>query len=159
MNQGFEKGTGKGETIRFIGQFKQFPITIWKKIIGRELNSYGPDDNKFSTVSGLTSMVILGTMFGYIAMSVKDMLRGRTPRDPTNLSTMLEALSQGGGLGIYGDFLINEIQNEYGNNVFETILGPTASDLNKLRDIVMNLNDPAKAGKNLFNLQKITYLF
>ena len=147
MNQGFEKGTGKGETIRFIGQFKQFPITIWKKIIGRELNSYGPDDNKFSTVSGLTSMVILGTMFGYIAMSVKDMLRGRTPRDPTNLSTMLEALSQGGGLGIYGDFLINEIQNEYGNNVFETLLGPTASDLNKLRDIVMNLNDPAKAGK------------
>lgn len=147
MNQGFEKGTGKGETIRFIGQFKQFPITIWKKIIGRELNSYGPDDSKFSTISGLTSMVILGTMFGYIAMSVKDMLKGRTPRDPTNPSTMLEALSQGGGLGIYGDFLINEIQNEYGNNVFETILGPTASDLNKLRDIVMNLNDPAKAGK------------
>ena len=147
MNQGFEKGTGKGETIRFIGQFKQFPITIWKKIIGRELNSYGPDDNKFSTVSGLTSMVILGTMFGYIAMSAKDMLKGRTPRDPTNPSTILEALSQGGGLGIYGDFLINEIQNEYGNNVFETLLGPTASDLNKLRDIVMNLNDPAKAGK------------
>ena len=147
MNQGFEKGTGKGETIRFIGQFKQFPITIWKKIIGRELNSYGPDDSKFSTVSGLTSMIILGTMFGYIAMSAKDMLKGRTPRDPTNPSTILEALSQGGGLGIYGDFLINEIQNEYGNNVFETILGPTASDLNKLRDIVMNLNDPAKAGK------------
>jgi len=147
MNQGFEKGTGKGETIRFIGQFKQFPITIWKKIIGRELNSYGPDDSKFSTISGLTSMVILGTMFGYIAMSAKDMLKGRTPRDPTNPSTILEALSQGGGLGIYGDFLINEIQNEYGNNVFETILGPTASDLNKLRDIVMNLNDPAKAGK------------
>ena len=147
MNQGFEKGTGKGETIRFIGQFKQFPITIWKKIIGRELNSYGPDDSKFSTVSGLTSMVILGTMFGYIAMSAKDMLKGRTPRDPTNPSTILEALSQGGGLGIYGDFLINEIQNEYGNNVFETLLGPTASDLNKLRDIVMNLNDPAKAGK------------
>ena len=147
MNQGFEKGTGKGETIRFIGQFKQFPITIWKKIIGRELNSYGPDDSKFSTVSGLTSMIILGTMFGYIAMSAKDMLKGRTPRDPTNPSTILEALSQGGGLGIYGDFLINEIQNEYGNNVFETLLGPTASDLNKLRDIVMNLNDPAKAGK------------
>ena len=147
MNQGFEKGTGKGETIRFVGQFKQFPITIWKKIIGREWSSYGPDDSKFSTITGLTSMVVLGTMFGYIAMSAKDMLKGRTPRDPNNPSTILEALSQGGGLGIYGDFLINEIQNEYGNNIFETILGPTASDLNKLRDIVMNLNDPAKAGK------------
>jgi len=147
MNQGFEKGTGKGETIRFIGQFKQFPITVWKKIIGREWSSYGPDDSKFSTITGLTSMVVLGTMFGYIAMSAKDMLKGRTPRDPNNPSTILEALAQGGGLGIYGDFLINEIQNEYGNNVFETLLGPTASDLNKLRDIVINLNDPAKAGK------------
>ena len=100
MNQGLEKGTGKGETIRFIGQFKSFPITIWKKIIGRELNSYGPDDSKFSKFSGLTSILILGTMFGYISMSAKDMLRGRSPRDPNKLSTMLEALSQGGGLGI-----------------------------------------------------------
>jgi hypothetical protein len=147
MNQGLEKGTGMGETIRFIGQFKSFPITIWKKIIGRELNSYGPDDSKFSKFSGLTSILILGTMFGYISMSAKDMLRGRSPRDPNKLSTILEALSQGGGLGIYGDFIINEVQNEYGNNIWETILGPTASDLNKLRDIVMNLDDPAKAGK------------
>jgi len=147
MNQGLEKGTGMGETIRFIGQFKSFPITIWKKIIGRELNSYGPDDSKFSKFSGLTSILILGTMFGYISMSAKDMLRGRSPRDPNKLSTILESLSQGGGLGIYGDFIINEVQNEYGNNIWETILGPTASDLNKLRDIVMNLDDPAKAGK------------
>ena len=147
MNQGLEKGTGMGETIRFIGQFKSFPITIWKKIIGRELNSYGPDDSKFSKFSGLTSILILGTMFGYISMSAKDMLRGRSPRDPEKLSTILEALSQGGGLGIYGDFIINEVQNEYGNNIWETILGPTASDLNKLRDIVINLDDPAKAGK------------
>ena len=147
MNQGLEKGTGMGETIRFIGQFKSFPITIWKKIIGRELNSYGPDDSKFSKFSGLTSILILGTMFGYISMSAKDMLRGRSPRDPNKLSTILEALSQGGGLGIYGDFIINEVQNEYGNNIWETVLGPTASDLNKLRDIVMNLDDPAKAGK------------
>ena len=147
MNQGLEKGTGKGETIRFIGQFKSFPITIWKKIIGRELNSYGPDDSKFSKFSGLTSILILGTMFGYISMSAKDMLRGRSPRDPNKLSTILEALSQGGGLGIYGDFIINEVQNEYGNNIWETILGPTASDINKIREIVLNLNDPAKAGK------------
>lgn len=147
MNQGYEKGTVQGETIRFVGQFKSFPITIWKKIIGRELNSYGPDDSKFSKFTGLTSILVLGTMFGYISMSAKDMLRGRSPRDPNKTSTILEALAQGGGLGIYGDFIINEIQNEYGNNIWETLLGPTASDINKIRDIVLNLNDPAKAGK------------
>jgi hypothetical protein len=147
MNQGYEKGTVQGETIRFVGQFKSFPITIWKKIIGRELNSYGPDDSKFSKYTGLTSILVLGTMFGYISMSAKDMLRGRSPRDPSKTSTLLEALAQGGGLGIYGDFIINEIQNEYGNNIWETLLGPTASDINKIREVVLNLNDPAKAGK------------
>ena len=53
-----------------------------EKIIGRELKSYGPDDSKFAQISGLTSMLLLSAMFGYIAMSVKDMLKGRSPRDP-----------------------------------------------------------------------------
>ena len=82
MNQGYKKGTAGGEVLRFMGQFKSFPITIWKKIIGRELKSYGPDDSKFAQISGLTSMLLLSAMFGYIAMSVKDMLKGRSPRDP-----------------------------------------------------------------------------
>ena len=155
MNQGMKKGTVGGEGIRFIGQFKSFPITIWKKIIGRELKSYGPEvleDSQFAKITGLTSMVLLSTAFGYIAMSAKDMLKGRSPRDPNKISTILESLTAGGGLGIYGDFLINEIQNEYGNNIFQTILGPTASDLNKVVDIITNINNPKKAGKKFIQL-------
>ena len=155
MNQGLKKGTVAGEGLRFIGQFKSFPITIWKKIIGRELKSYGPDvlqESKFAQYTGLTSMIIMSAMFGYIAMSAKDMLRGKTPRDPSKTSTILEALAAGGGLGIYGDFLINEIQNEYGNNIFETIAGPTASDFSKVLDIVLNITDPKKAGKKFVQL-------
>ena len=34
------------------------------------------------------------------------MLRGRSPRDPKNKNTLLQAFAQGGGDGIYGDFLI-----------------------------------------------------
>ena len=152
MNQGLQKGTGMGETIRFIGQFKSFPVTIWKKIIGRELKSYGPDDSKLSSITGLTSMLLLSTMFGYMAMSAKDMLKGRSPRDPNKLSTILESFAQGGGLGIYGDFIINEIQNEYGSGIFESALGPTASDIKKIMDIVTNLKDPKKAGKKFVQL-------
>tara|TARA_B100000683_G_scaffold250466_1_gene265594 strand:- start:197 stop:2674 length:2478 start_codon:yes stop_codon:yes gene_type:complete len=147
MNQGQQKGTGTGEILRFIGQFKAFPITIWKKIIGRELRSYGPDDSKFARISGLTSLLILSTMFGYIAMSVKDMLRGRSPRDPSKVGVLAQAFAQGGGAGIYGDFLYNEIQNEYGGGMAETILGPTFSDLSKVINIAFNINDPKKAGK------------
>ena len=151
-NQGLEKGTPMGETIRFIMQFKSFPISMWKKIIGRELYSYGPNESGLAKLGGLSSVLILGTFFGYLAMSTKDMLRGRSPRDPKNKNTILQAFAQGGGAGIYGDFLISEIQNEYGNGIFETALGPTASDLKKLLDMVSTMNEPKKAGKKFFEL-------
>jgi hypothetical protein len=152
MNQGLEKGTGAGETIRFVGQFKSFAVTIYKKIIGRELKSYGPDDSKYASLTGLTSILVLNAIFGYIAMSSKDMLRGRSPRDVTKTSTILESIAQGGGLGIYGDFLLGQVQNEYGSNVFETLLGPTASDANKLLSIIFNPTDAKNASKKLLQL-------
>nr|BAR32744.1 putative internal virion protein [uncultured Mediterranean phage uvMED] len=147
MNQGYKKGTAGGEVLRFMGQFKSFPITIWKKIIGRELKSYGPDDSKFAQISGLTSMILLSAMFGYIAMSVKDMLKGRSPRDPKRPGVLFQAFAQGGGVGIYGDFIFQELQNEYGGGMAETIMGPTFGDIEKIFSIVQNANDPAKAGK------------
>ena len=151
-NQGLEKGTPMGETIRFVMQFKSFPISMWEKIIGRERFSYGPNESNLAKLGGLSSILILGTFFGYLAMSTKDMLRGRSPRDPKNKNTILQAFAQGGGAGIYGDFLISEIQNEYGNGIFETALGPTASDLKKLLDMVSTMNEPKKAGKKFFEL-------
>ena len=151
-NQGLEKGTLMGETARFVMQFKSFPISMWKKIIGRELYSYGADEGQLAKIGGLTSMLLLSTFFGYIAMSTKDMLKGRSPRDPKKKSTIMSAFVHGGGGGIYGDFLMSEIQNEYGNGIFETALGPTAGDLKTFLDMVQSMNDPKKAGKKFLYL-------
>jgi hypothetical protein len=151
-NQGLEKGTLMGETARFVMQFKSFPISMWKKIIGRELYSYGADESQLAKIGGLTSMLLLSTFFGYIAMSTKDMLKGRSPRDPKKKSTIMSAFVHGGGGGIYGDFLMSEIQNEYGNGIFETALGPTAGDLKTFLDMVQSMNDPKKAGKKFLYL-------
>ena len=147
MHQGTLKGTAQGEVLRFMGQFKAFPISIWKKIIGREMKAYGPEEGKLARITGLTSMLMLSAMFGYITLSVKDMLRGRSPRDPTKKSVLINALAQGGGLGIYGDFFYNELQNEYGGSMAESIAGPTYGDAMKLLDVIFNADEPAKAGK------------
>ena len=152
MHQGTIKGTGQGEILRFMGQFKSFPVSIWKKIVGREMKSYGPEEGKLANITGLTSMLMLSAIFGYIALSVKDMLRGRSPRDPTKGSVLMNALAQGGGLGIYGDFLYSELQNEYGGSMAESIAGPAFGDVMKLLDAAFNVNDPAKAGKKLVQL-------
>ena len=152
MNQGQKKGTGAGEGLRFIGQFKSFPMTIWKKIIGRERKSYGKEvleETPFARVTGLTSLMLLSTVFGYIAMSAKDILRGRSPRDPEKTDVLLQSLIQGGGLGIYGDFIVGELQNEYGGGTFDSLLGPTAGDITKMVSMVKSImeGDALKTGK------------
>ena len=37
MTQGLLAGTGMGEAIRFVGQFKAFPMSIMNKVLGREM--------------------------------------------------------------------------------------------------------------------------
>ena len=152
MNQGQKKGTGAGEGLRFIGQFKSFPMTIWKKIIGREMKSYGKEvleETPFARVTGLTSLMLLSTVFGYIAMSTKDILRGRSPRDPEKKEVLIQALIQGGGLGIYGDFIVGELQNEYGGGTFDSFMGPTAGDITKMVSMIKSImeGDALKTGK------------
>jgi hypothetical protein len=68
---------------------------------------------------------------GYLSICLKDILKGKEPRSVflgdgefnTNLLKM--AFLQGGGAGIYGDFIFNEY-NRYGRSFQETLLGPTA---------------------------------
>ena len=149
---GTVKGTYMGELNSFIMQYKNFSVSLYKKILRREMDSYGPDESKLIGASMLASTLMLGTIFGYMVISIKDMLSGRSPRDPKKLSVVMQAFVQGGGGGIYGDFLMSEVQNQYGNGVFETALGPTASDIKKFIDMVKTMNEPKKAGKKFLQL-------
>jgi len=89
---------------------KNFAVSLYKKILRREMDSYGPDESKLIGASMLASTLMLGTIFGYMVISTKDMLSGRSPRDPKKLSVIMQAFVQGGGGGIYGDFLMSEVQ-------------------------------------------------
>ena len=149
---GTVKGTYMGELNSFIMQYKNFSVSLYKKILRREMDSYGPDESKLIGATMIASTLMLGTIFGYIVLSVKDMLSGRSPRDPKKLSVIMQAFVQGGGGGIYGDFLMSEIQNQYGNGILETVAGPTASDIKKFTDMVRTMNEPKKAGKKFLQL-------
>jgi len=149
---GTVKGTYMGEINSFVMQYKNFAVSLYKKILLREMQSYGPDESKLIGATMIASALMLGTIFGYIVLSIKDMLSGRSPRDPKKLSVIMQSFVQGGGGGIYGDFLMSEVQNQYGNGVFETALGPTASDIKKFIDMVKTMNEPKKAGKKFIQL-------
>ena len=124
MTQGTLAGTGMGEAIRFIGQFKAFPMAIGNKVLGREIAFLrkGPNQDIGRGIKGLASIVTVSAFMGYMSMTAKDLLKGKEPRDPNNFKTIMAAFLQGGGLGIYGDVLFKE-QRDAGS-VAAGLIGP-----------------------------------
>ena len=115
MTQGYLGGTGMGEAIRFFGQFKAFPISIVQKVLGRELDYFkGRKQGDLGRgIRGMGALMVTSAMLGYMSMTIKDLLKGRSPRDITKPKTIMAALLQGGGLGIYGDVLFNEVRDKF----------------------------------------------
>jgi hypothetical protein len=119
-------GTPMGEVLRFVTQFKAFPFAIYQKTLSREISflKKGGQGDVRRGILGLTSVIVTSAFFGYLAMTIKDLLKGRTPRNPTKGKTILAAFLQGGGLGIYGDVLFQEARTAAER--LGSLLGPTA---------------------------------
>lgn len=129
LTQGTRRGTPTGEAIRFAAQFKSFPVTYMTKGLMRQY--YGRKAAGKSGVLGVTQLALGSTVMGYIAMSAKDILKGKEPRavfsdkyilDPKTFSA---AFTQGGGAGLLGDLLFQDY-NRYGQGLASTLLGPSA---------------------------------
>lgn len=134
LNQGTEAGTVVGEALRMIMQFKSFPVTMLRRGIGREL--YGSDQKD---ITGLVHLMAATTIFGYGSMVMKDILKGKEPRTfsgdvEKDAKLMFAAMSQGGGLGIYGDFLFGEY-SRYGRSFLSTLAGPTFGQVDDLAEL------------------------
>ena len=167
---GTQKGTAAGELIRFMTQFKSYTVAFTQKMIGRELiGNIDPDARGFGGVLakastnsqamiGVTQLVLMSTLFGYLSMSMKDILKGKEPRDPTDPRTALAAMQQGGGMGIMGDFLFGQ-QNRMGGGFIGTIAGPMAGDIEgvanlyfKGKEAALDPEKEAELGDDLFRL-------
>ena len=132
LHQGTSTGTWEGEVLRMVTQFKFFPTAFAQKVWGREI--YGKEGWK-SSAAGIAQLMLATTLFGYGSMVVKDLIRGKNPRDPSEKETWIAAMMQGGGLGIYGDFIFGN-HTRYGGNLASNLAGPTfggtASDIQNL---------------------------
>jgi len=131
MTQGQLAGTAAGEALRFFFQFKAFPLSIVQKVLGRELDYFkGQNKEVQRGIVGLAAITVTSGLLGYLAMTIKDLLKGRSPRDPTKVKSVMAAFLQGGGLGIYGDVLFQETRS--GGDILGQLAGPvplTAFDL------------------------------
>ena len=149
LKLGLQAGTAPGEAMRFWGQFKAFPFAIMQKSIGREL-SFTEAGRKYRAFFGTAGLVIGSGIFGYISMTAKDLLKGKKPRDPMNTNTFFASMLQGGGLGIYTDFLFGKIQNS--TSALATFAGPFATEATKIAAMFNYIvkGEYSKAGKQAY---------
>ena len=141
---GSSAGTPLGEAVRYVMQFKQFPITYLTKHFGREL-SRGETING----AGLAHLIVASTALGYVAMTAKEYAKGRNPRKPEDAAgwakVAMAAMQQGGGLGIYGDFLFGEA-NRFGGGIIGTLAGPAAGLLEQYVGVLHAARDGEDVG-------------
>ncbi|PUX30232.1 hypothetical protein [Cronobacter sakazakii] len=147
MKMGTVPGTVAGEAIRFAGQYKSFTASFMQNVLGREVfgRGYTPAGLGESKTASLTNALISNgkgafigaanlfvwtTLFGYVSMQAKLMLKGQTPR-PADAKTFAAAAAQGGGLGILGDFMFGEV-NRMGAGPVTSLMGPAASNADSI---------------------------
>lgn len=134
MLQGTQPGTWTGEMMRFMTQFKSFTGAYMQKIMGRELYGRGYEGDSIigalragnGEFQGIASLIAMSSLMGYGSLALKDMIRGKQPPPPTDPKTFLAAMVQGGGAGIYGDFLFGAASRT-GNSTLENLAGPVPS--------------------------------
>ena len=101
LQQGGRAGTPGGEAARMLMMFKSFPIAVVDKHVRRIKNIPSTKGKVAYSAAMLTSL----TLFGALALQLKDMASGKDPRDMTTGKFWQAAFMQGGGVGIFGDVL------------------------------------------------------
>lgn len=146
MLNGTQAGTVSGELMRFLTQFKSFTGAYMQKSLGREMFGRGYEGDSFigafrngnGEMRGVAQLMVMSTLMGYASMTIKDLIKGKTPRDITDPAigwkVMLAAMVQGGGAGIYGDFLFGEA-SRMGSGTVESLAGPVISTVGRMIDL------------------------
>lgn len=98
--------------------------------------------DKASSVAYGAALITSLTIFGALAIELKDLVNGKDPRPMNTLKFWAAAYSQGGGLGIFGDFMYTGLggSNRAGSPNWASFFGPvfgSAVDLANLPTAAM----------------------
>ncbi|WP_336062271.1 hypothetical protein [Serratia sp. 201] len=121
---GMQRGTVSGELWRSLFLFKSFPISVMMRHWSRAMGMPSAGGRAAYLATFLASTTILGAM----SQQISDLISGRNPREAFGEKApqfWLNALLKGGGLGLYGDFLLSD-HTRYGSGALASMLGPVA---------------------------------
>jgi hypothetical protein len=120
-------GSGMGILARSFAMYKSFPVTFMQRNIMAAITQKGAP--RKASIAG--DLLISSTILAAFAIQMREVAKGRDPRDMTDERFWGAAMLSSGGLGIWGDFLFSG-RNRFGGGLTETIAGPQIGFLNDL---------------------------
>ena len=148
---GLEAGTAAGEITRHFMSLKSFPITLIASHGYRMVNQNGLKNK--AAYGG--AMILSTTLMGGMVIQLKDIAAGREPRSigdtpKEQAKFWAAAMQQGGGLGIFGDFLFSDV-NRFGGGMVQTTIGPVPDLVDKTFKLTLgNIQEAAKGDDTNF---------
>lgn len=130
MSAGQKKGTGMGELVKSMLQFKSFPAAFLMRHGSRAM---AQDGVKGKAAYG-ASIFAMTTLLGALAVQLKELANGNDPStmwdsdDPQKtMNFWTRSAVQGGGLSILGDILVAGTDTS-GRSTSDFMVGPLGSD-------------------------------
>jgi hypothetical protein len=125
-----KRGTLWGEISRSGSMFKSFPTTFLMLNVMRVMPLIASGDGalKARGAKYAGGLLLSTTLFGALSIQLKQVAAGRDPRSMNDRRFWGAAVLQGGGLGIFGDFLFSDV-NRYGGGLPSTLSGPMVQHL------------------------------
>lgn len=131
--QDTKPGTFIGELARSTAGFKNYAVSL---TIG-QIALWNSLPSTSARVRHLASLGMFVTLAGALALQLKEVSKGNDPRPMAGdkgLKFWAAAIAQGGGLGIFGDFLFSET-NRFGGGLAETIAGPVVGTISDFSNV------------------------
>lgn len=159
-----------------MGLFKSFPITVMLTHLLPAMRRAGFENLSWKTPFGTTpfkarkfdhlAMVLIGTtLMGAIPLQLKEMAKGKTPKDMREIRFWKAAFLQGGGMGLFGDFFFGDYSRFDRSPVtemtgpmaglFDDLMSSTKGNLDKqLEDIDNGKDREQHVARDLFRVFK-----
>jgi hypothetical protein len=151
VQRGTKRGTIEGELLRSAMLFKGFPMSMISRHWGRVADTWRDGDRALALGYGAGLATML-TVFGALAMQMKDLAAGKDPRDMTTAKFWGAAMMQGGGLGIMGDILYTSMggNDRSGRPNWANLAGPVFGDVADAIDLTAGNLGEALRGEDTY---------
>nr|AKH47342.1 hypothetical protein [uncultured marine virus] len=142
--QGTKPGTSAGLLLRSVSMYKQFAATIINTHVRRALSREGAGGKGLA----FANLTITTAVMGALALQLKEIAKGRDPRPmvgENGAAFWEQAILQGGGLGLWGDFILADT-NRFGMSFQNQLVGPVGTFIDDvvLKGVVKNTKAAVK---------------